>query len=380
MSYRIYLSPPSQNGTEAKALQDVLASNWLAPVGPMIDAFEENLSQLHENKPVLCLNSGTAAIHLALVLCGVGPGDEVIVASHTHNATVNPIIYQGAKPILIDSELDTWNMSPVYLENAIKERNSLGHKPKAIIVVHLYGVAAALDKILPIAEKYHIPVIEDAAESLGGTFNGRPLGTLGTFGILSFNGNKIVTSGGGGALICPNQRMREKALFYATQARDEAPHFEHSEIGYNYRLSNVLATLGNAQLNNLKERILKRRKIFAIYKVAFDKIRNESGQSLIFSTTEASSTFSNRWLSSFIVSPYKGITAATWRIALESAGIESRPLWKPMHLQPVFIDYPFYGNHTSDHIFSQGICLPSGADLSSEQVNEIAEIITALYR
>ena len=379
MSYRIYLSPPSQNGTEAKALQDVVSSNWLAPVGPMLDTFEKSLSEIHENRPVLGLNSGTAAIHLALVLCGVGPGDEVIVASHTHNATVNPIIYQGATPVFVDSENETWNISPKFLKEAIEARIALGKKPKAIVIVHLYGMAADLNSILQVANSFNIPVIEDAAESLGGTYQGRPLGTFGTFGILSFNGNKIITSGGGGALICPDEQSRQKALFYATQAREDAPHFEHSEIGYNYRLSNVLAALGNAQLHDLPERVEKRRTIFNLYKSAFDKLNATLGENVVSSTREVQESYSNHWLSTFLVLPKHGITTETWRIALEKAGIESRPLWKPMHLQPVFRSYPFYGDQTSDRIFKHGICLPSGTDLTHGQISEITEIISALY-
>jgi dTDP-4-amino-4,6-dideoxygalactose transaminase len=379
MNYRIFLSPPAQNGTEAKALQDVVASNWLAPVGPMLNAFETSLSMLHENRPLLAVNSGTAAIHLALLLCGVGKDDEVLVASHTHNATVNPIIYQNATPIFVDAENETWNISPKFLKEAIAARINLGKKPKALIIVHLYGLAADLDEILAIAQAYEIPIIEDAAESLGSTFHSRPLGTFGTFGILSFNGNKIITSGGGGALICPDEQTRQKALFYATQARDEAPHFEHSEIGFNYRLSNVLAALGNAQLNDLNQRVEKKRAIFALYLKAFKSLNKRVGEQLITSTVELQNSHSNRWLSTFLIKPHNSITAETWRLALEKAGIESRPLWKPMHLQPIFKQYPFYGDHTSDRIFEQGICLPSGTDLTQGQISEISEIIAALY-
>ena len=380
MSYRIYLSPPSQNGLEEQALKSCLQSNWLAPVGPDLDRFEANLSQRHVNLPVLALNSGTAAIHLALLLCGVQQNDEVLVASHTHNATVNPIIYLGATPIFIDSEKETWNMSPVFLRKALEDRLKKGIKPKAIIVVHLYGMPAKMEEILAIAEEYGIPIVEDAAESLGSSYKHKPLGTFGTFGILSFNGNKIVTSAGGGALICPDEESREKALFFATQARDKAPHFEHSEIGFNYRLSNVLAALGNAQLQNLEERVQKRKSIFEQYAAAFQTLNEQKNAEIISFTQEHTGSDSNRWLSTFLVQPHDGITAETWRIALEKAQIESRPLWKPMHLQPVFRNFPFFGDHTSDQIFKQGICLPSGTDLSAEDQQEIISILTGLYR
>lgn len=380
MSFRIYLSPPAQNGFETEAVVASLKSNWLAPVGPDLDAFEAELSAMHLGLPVLALNSGTAAIHLALLLCNVTTGDEVLVASHTHNATVNPVIYLGATPVFVDSEPETWNMSPTFLRQAIKNRIHHGRKPKAIIVVHLYGMPAKLAELIAIAREFDIPLIEDAAESLGSTEGNQPLGTFGSFGILSFNGNKIVTTGGGGALICPDEASREKALFYATQARDKAPHFEHSEIGYNYRLSNVLAALGNAQLKNVSERVSKRRHIFDVYHIAFTKLNKQLGGAIISSTQSGKTAFSNRWLSTFMVQELNGITAKTWREALEKAGIESRPLWKPMHLQPIFSHYPFFGDHTSDHIFSQGICLPSGTNLRAEEQQEIITILSDLYR
>ncbi len=344
--YRIYLSPPSQNGFEEAEVLSCLKSNWLAPVGPHLDAFEKTLSALHSNLPVLALNSGTAAIHLALQLCGVGAGDEVLVGSHTHNATVNPIIYQNAKPVFVDSESETWNISPAFLKQAIVARLAAGIKPKAIIIVHLYGVPAKMDEILEISNEFDIPVIEDAAESLGANYNGKPLGTFGAFGVLSFNGNKIITTSGGGALICKTEQERSRALFLATQARDDAPYFQHSEIGYNYRLSNILAALGNAQLKNLAERVAKRRQIHAFYAEAFKALNDKHGAKVCSTTTENAGVFANRWLSAFLIKPFTQITNETWRTTLEKAGIESRPLWKPMHLQPVFKSYLFFGNHT----------------------------------
>jgi dTDP-4-amino-4,6-dideoxygalactose transaminase len=378
-NYRIYLSPPSQNGFEQEALLDCLCSNWLAPVGPHVDLFEKSLSKIHNDKKIVALNSGTAAIHLALRLCNVEKGDEVIVGTHTHNATVNPIIYQNAVPVFVDSEIGSWNISPKFLREAIDARLKLGKKPKAIIIVHLYGMAAELEEILSISKQYQIPLIEDAAEALGSTYNGKALGTFGNYGILSFNGNKIITTSGGGALICSTQIEKDRVIFLATQARDKAAHFEHSEIGYNYRLSNVLAALGNAQLKNLSERVEKRRAIHAFYQEAFGTLNKRLESDMIKSTPEKKGVYSNRWLSSFLVKEHQNITSSTWRKALELARIESRPLWKPMHLQPIFKSFPFYGDHTSDCIFEQGICLPSGNDLTTDQLLEITGIISSLY-
>lgn len=380
MNYKIYLSPPSQNGLEKQAINAALDSNWLAPVGPSLDQFENSLSAIHENKPVLCVNSGTAAIHLALQLCGVGKGDEVLVGTHTHNATVNPIIYQGASPIFVDSEEDTWNISPIFLEEAIKHRLKNGIKPKAILIVHLYGMAAKLDEILRISSAYDIPVIEDAAEALGSTYKGKALGSFGKYGILSFNGNKIISTSGGGALLLNNLQERERALFLATQARDDAPHFQHSEIGYNYRLSNILAALGNAQLADLPERVAKRRSVYHYYATSFENLNNQLKNVVASTTKEADNVKSNRWLSTFLVKPFNNITNSDWRNVLESNGIESRPLWKPMHLQPVFSNFLFFGNQSSDRIFMQGICLPSGFNLSIDQLQEITGHIHSLYK
>ena len=378
--FRIYLSPPSQSGYEKKSVVEAIESNWLAPIGPAIDQFEMELADLHEGRNILALNSGTAAIHLALQLCGVSNGDEVIVATHTHNATVNPIIYQNATPVFVDCETGSWNMSPIFLEEAISERLKNGKKPKAIIVVHLYGMPANLDEILKLAHQYEIPVIEDAAESLGSLYNGRPLGVFGHYGILSFNGNKIVTTSGGGALITNDMETHMKALFLATQARDEAPHFQHSEIGYNYRLSNVLAALGSAQLKDLDNRVEKRRSIFSRYIDFFGKLNDEMAKEVVKWTKETENETSNRWLSTFLVQPLNGITRETWRLRLQEEGIESRPLWKPMHNQPIFREYPYYGQGHAEHIFELGICLPSGTDLTIPEQEEICEVIANIYR
>ncbi len=377
--YRIYLSPPAQNGSEAAALLQTLESNWLAPVGPALQRFEEDLKHIQGDKEILALNSGTSAIHLALKLAGVGAGDEVLVASLTHNATINPIIYQGATPVFVDSEINSWNISPAFLKEAIENRVAKQKRVKAILIVHLYGMPANMNAIVKIAQEYGIPVIEDAAEALGSSYNNVPLGSIGEYGILSFNGNKIVTTSGGGALILQSNEEREHALYLATQARDQAPHFQHSEIGYNYRLSNVLAALGSAQLQNLNEKVTKRRDVFNQYLEAFSKLNNKFNTEIVTTSIERNSDFSNRWLSTFLVHPYNEITAETWRLALLKAGIEARPLWKPMHLQPVFQSFPFYGNKTSNQIFANGICLPSGTNLTSKEVSEITEIISSLY-
>ena len=379
VNYKIYLSPPFQNGKERDALLNCLNSNWLAPVGPGLNEFEESLSSLHLSKPVLALNSGTAAIHLSLILAGVTTGDEVIVAAHTHNATVNPIIYQGAVPVFVDCDWQSWNISIEYLQQAIEDRIKKGKKPKAIIVVHLYGLPANMPAIIEMANAYKIPVIEDAAEALGSKLNDLPMGTWGDYGVLSFNGNKIITTSGGGALITKTLKQREQALFYATQARDEAPHFQHSAVGYNYRMSNLLASLGTAQLSDLSYRVDKRRANYEFYQQKFKELNQALGQEIVTSNLELPNQYSNRWLSTFLVHPYKNITQESWRIALESNQIESRPLWKPMHLQPIFSHFPFYGDHTSDRVFEQGICLPSGNELTNSQLDEITGIISSLY-
>jgi dTDP-4-amino-4,6-dideoxygalactose transaminase len=323
------------------------------------------------------LSSGTAAIHLALIMLGVKPGDEVIASSFTFSATVNPIAYQGALPILIDSEADTWNMSPELLETAIKDRISKGKKPKAIIIVHLYGMPAKMDAIMELANRYEIPLIEDAAEALGSKYKNQSLGTFGILGVLSFNGNKIITTSGGGALISNDEKLIAKSRFLATQARDSAPHYQHSEIGYNYRMSNIVAGIGRGQLEVLDEHIALRRRNFTFYKEQFSEFEGIS-----FHQEPDENYFSNYWLTCITVDPakMKGISREDIRLALDAENIESRPLWKPMHLQPVFSHCPFYGNGISEKLFQTGLCLPSGSNLTTDEKERIMGIILKTFR
>jgi dTDP-4-amino-4,6-dideoxygalactose transaminase len=370
---RIYLSPPHMGGTEKKYIKEAFDTNWVAPLGPNVDAFEEALSSYCRVKSAAALSSGTAGIHLALILLGIKPGDEVIAPSFTFSATINPIIYLGARPVLIDSEPGTWNMDPSLLEQAITERiNSKKDKSiKAIIVVHLYGMPANLGRIMEIADKYDIPVIEDAAEALGSRYNGRPVGSFGKLAILSFNGNKIITTSGGGALLSDDEDMIKKARFLATQARDKAPHYQHSQIGYNYRMSNVLAGIGRGQMEVIESRVKKRRETFAFYKehlAKFDGIQ--------FLEEPSGSYFSNRWLTTIIVDPEKtGTTREVLQNNLELKNIESRPLWKPMHLQPVFTSCSAYLNGISESLFKNGLCLPSGSGLSDDDLQRTLHVI-----
>ena len=348
---------------EQKYIQEAFDSNWIAPLGPNVDGFENKLSD-YLNQPIFvsALSSGTAAIHLGLILLGVSKNDEVLVQTHTHNATVNPIIYQNATPVFIDSELETWNLCPVALENAIVDRIQNGKKPKAIITVHLYGMPYQIDKIRSIADKYSIPILEDSAEALGSSYKGQKCGTFGDLGILSFNGNKIITTSGGGALVTNTLAQNEKAIFYATQARDQAPHYQHSEIGYNYRMSNICAGIGRGQMEVLDAHVALRRKMHVF------KAPN-------------SDYFSNYWLTTILIDPVvtNGITREILRLALESDNIESRPLWKPMHLQPVFSKYPYYGNKVAEKLFENGLCLPSGSNLTNEDRERIAIVVRNLF-
>ena len=360
-------------GAEWKYLQDVFDTNWIAPVGPHISDFEKKLSEISLNYDIAALSSGTAAIHLALVLLGIGRQDDVICSSFTFSATVNPIKYLGANPILIDSELDSWNMCPELLELAIKERIALNKKPKAIIIVHLYGMPAKMSQIMHIANTYDIPVIEDAAEALGSTYNSKPLGTFGDFGVYSFNGNKIITTSGGGALIGKDKTMIAKARYLATQARDEAPHYEHSEIGYNYRLSNVSAAIGLGQLEILTQRVIKKRDIYKYYKKALSSINQVSF------LDEHKGSFSNFWLTTILLDKNSAIDREDLRLHLEKDNIESRPLWKPMHLQPVFKECKSYLNGVSDQLFERGLCLPSATNMTSKDIERVVKIIKDLY-
>jgi dTDP-4-amino-4,6-dideoxygalactose transaminase len=375
MKDKIWLSSPHMGGTEEKYVKEAFDTNWIAPLGPNVDAFEKDLeSYLGNDVHVAALSSGTAALHLALIILGVKAGDEVICQSMTFSASANPIAYQGATPVFVDSEDRTWNMSPEYLETAIHDRISRGNKPKAIIVVHLYGMPAEMDRIMDIADKYDIPVVEDAAEALGSSFKGRPLGTFGAMSILSFNGNKIITTSGGGALVSTNGEWIKKARFLATQARDNAPHYQHSLIGYNYRMSNICAGIGRGQMEVLKERVQQRRNNFNFYNAGFG-----ANEAISFHEEVSTDYYSNRWLSTVLVNEDSGVSRETIILALEKQNIESRPLWKPMHLQPVFEDAPFYGNGTSEKLFKDGLCLPSGSNLAPEDLERVVHIISTCF-
>lgn len=415
-------------------MSEALKSNWIAPQGPALDAFEKDLQNFNTVANTCALASGTAAIHLALILLEVQPGDAVFIQSHTHIASVNPIIYRGATPIFIDSEPNTWNMCPQHLENAIlavKEGSlkskvqdlrldtskpstfnqqpstfNLEHsaknlqpstfnqqpstenlqpsttnlKPKCILPVHLYGMPANMDAIMAVANKYKLPVLEDAAESLGSTYLGKKTGSIGKLGVYSFNGNKIITTSGGGALVSREKELIDRARFLSTQARDEAPHYQHSTVGYNYRLSNVLAGIGRGQMQVLDERIAQRRANFDRYRQYFTKL-NEKGYHIEFQE-EQEGTFSNRWLTCILVDPEKnkGLTRETIRLALAEENIEARPLWKPMHLQPVFEGYHFFGDGTAERLFDIGLCLPSGSNLIDGDFNRIFSKLDSIVK
>ncbi|GAA3607314.1 DegT/DnrJ/EryC1/StrS family aminotransferase [Flavivirga amylovorans] len=351
-------------GTEQKFVTDAFDTNWIAPLGPHVDGFENDLKNyLAHNKYVVALSSGTAAIHLALQLLNVSSGDEVLCQSFTFSASANPIIYQGAKPVFIDSETDTWNMSPELLEIAIKDRIEKYRKPKAIIAVHLYGMPYKANEINAIAKKYEIPVIEDSAEALGSTYFNQNCATLSDIGILSFNGNKIITTSGGGALITNTQSLKEKAVFLSTQARDNAPHYEHSSIGYNYRMSNVLAGIGRGQMEVIDDRVNARRQNFEFYK------KNLSQFNSIEFLQEPQGFVSNRWITCIKTDSFE--TREQIRLTLSEDDIESRPLWKPMHMQPIFKDCLHFTNGISEDLFDKGLCLPSGSNLSQDDLDRI---------
>tara|TARA_R110001583_G_scaffold41751_4_gene132649 strand:+ start:2810 stop:3922 length:1113 start_codon:yes stop_codon:yes gene_type:complete len=367
MKKKIWLSSPHMGGGEQKYVQEAFDTNWVAPLGSNINEFENNLeSYIGENKHIAALSSGTGAIHLALVLLGVEKGDEVLCQSFTFSASVNPITYVCATPVFIDSEQTTNNLCPVLLEAAIKDRIAKGKKPKAIIAVHLYGMPYNVSAIHTISKKYGIPVIEDAASALGSTVHGQKCGTFGEFGIFSFNGNKIITTSCGGALICNSKAKKEKAIFLATQARDNSPHYEHSHIGYNYRMSNVLAGIGRGQLEVLQDRVHARRNIFEAYKKA---LKNTQLQFL----EEPVGSYSNRWLTTVVAESYA--EREKIRLYLQNENIESRPLWKPMHLQPVFKNCIAYGNGTSEGLFEKGLCLPSGSNMTENELSRVIEIL-----
>ncbi len=371
---KIWLSSPHMGTQEQVFVQSAFDTNWIAPLGPHEDGFEADLCAFTGAKHAAALSSGTAALHLGLILLGVKAGDLVLCQSMTFSASANPIVYQGATPVFIDSEPDTWNMDPVALEAAIKDSITKGKKPKAIIPVHLYGMPAKMNEILHIARTYEIPVLEDAAEALGSTYHGIPCGTLGDLGVLSFNGNKIITTSSGGALIGKDAATIQQARFLSTQARDQAPHYQHSHIGYNYRMSNVLAGIGRGQMVVLPERVAQRRSNYERY---LSVLSNIPGIQFV---PEPNGFFSNRWLTTILVDPALtgGLTRETIRLKLEEHNIESRPLWKPMHLQPVFADCPFYGDGTSSRLFDQGLCLPSGSNLVDADFSRIFEVLTQI--
>jgi len=367
---RLYLSPPHMSGLEQQYVQEAFDSNWIAPLGPNVDAFEQEFAAKVGARHALALSSGTAAIHLALILAGVERGDEVLVSTLTFSASVNPIIYQAARPVFIDSERESWNLDPTLVIETIERKVRQGRRPKAIIPVHLYGQSADLDPILEIGQRYEIPVIEDAAEALGATYKGRMPGALGWAGIYSFNGNKIITTSGGGMLVSDDPELIAHARKLATQARDPAPHYQHSEIGYNYQMSNLLAAVGRAQLQVLVERIQRKQMIFDYYQQALGEIPG------IDFMPEAPWGRATRWLSVIKVDPtVTGVTREDLRLALETSNIESRPVWKPMHLQPVFRECEAVGGTVAEELFVKGLCLPSGTAMNESDMERVVNVI-----
>ncbi|MCO7354556.1 DegT/DnrJ/EryC1/StrS family aminotransferase [Riemerella anatipestifer] len=375
MNTKIWLSSPHMGGNEQKYINEAFAENWVAPLGPNVNQFEESIkTYLGQSVDVAALSAGTAALHLALIILGVKAGDEVICQSMTFSASANPIAYQGAIPVFIDSEKETWNMCPTALEEAIKDRIAKGKKPKAIIVVHLYGMPAKMDELMAVASKYEIPIIEDAAEALGSSYKGQKCGTFGEMSILSFNGNKIITTSGGGALVCKTSEQKDKAVFLSTQARDNAPHYQHSEIGYNYRMSNICAGIGCGQMEVLDERITQRRANHQFY---IDLFKNIEGVEVFAEPSE--DYFSNHWLSAVVIDAQKaGFSREDLRLKFLEDNIESRPLWKPMHLQPVFAEAPYYGGRVAEQLFENGLCLPSGSNLTDADRQRISEVVYKL--
>ena len=405
---RIYLCLAHMSGNEMKYIQEAFDTNWVVPLGPNVNGFEEDLKQfVGGDKEIVALSAGTAAVHLALLACGVGPGDEILVQSFTFCASSHPVTYLGATPVFVDSEPDTWNMDPALLEQAIVDRiEKTGKKPKAIVPVYLYGMPAKIDEIMAVADKYDIPVIEDAAEGLGSRFDGKVCGTFGRYGVLSFNGNKMITTSGGGALICPDQAAKQKVMFYATQARESYPYYQHEEIGYNYRMSNICAGIGRGQMTVIDEHIAHHKHVCQLYRELLADV-----EGITLHENPSPRYDSNYWLNTVVLDPslrvkgeekaYQvaiqgavggaaGVThqattlhtdcepntnVEAMRMALDAAGIESRPLWKPMHLQPVYRRNPHYVNGVSESLFKQGLCLPSGPCVSDEDVAYIVEEI-----
>ena len=379
MKTKIWLSSPHIGNNELQYVNEAFESNWIAPLGPHVNAFEVGLQVQTKTHHAAALSSGTSAIHLALILLGVKSGDTVFCQSITFSASANPIAYQGANPVFIDSEPDTWNMDPQLLNTALLEAQKKGQLPKAIIPVHLYGMPAKMHEIISVAKEYNVPVIEDAAEALGSNINNKPCGSYGEFGVLSFNGNKIITTSGGGALLSNNAEMIDKARFLATQARDPAPHYQHSHIGYNYRMSNVLAGIGRGQLEVLNERVEARRSNYNRYVSYFSRL-NQNGFNIKFQE-EPDGYFSNRWLTCILIDPKlnNGLTREIIRLTLDEENIESRPLWKPMHQQPIFANCKSYINGVSDKLFEEGLCLPSGSNLTDDEFNRIFESLDHIF-
>jgi len=374
---KIWLSSPHMGGNEQKYVKEAFDTNWIAPLGPHVNGFEADLKSFLKNpsKEVAVLSSGTAALHLGLIQLQVGPGDYVLCQSITFSASANPIVYLGAQPVFIDSESKTGNLCPKALEEAIVDCMQKGKKPKAIVAVHLYGMPYQVDEIHAIASKYEIPILEDSAESLGSTYKGKHCGTFGTFGVLSFNGNKIITTSGGGALVCPNKEDKDQTVFLSTQARDNAPHYQHSAIGYNYRMSNVCAGIGRGQMEVLQDHINLRRAMHRFYVEIFSqydfvKVLQEPNEEY----------YSNFWLSAIVVNhPTKAKTREGLRLHLEKYNIESRPLWKPMHMQPIFENAPFYGGKVAEQLFEDGLCMPSGSNLTDTDRIRIKEAIVEYF-
>ncbi|MBD2715798.1 aminotransferase class I/II-fold pyridoxal phosphate-dependent enzyme [Microvirga sp. STR05] len=368
---RIYLSPPHLGRHELNYLHKAIEDNWVAPAGPNLAGFERDICEFTGAEHCVALTSGTAAIHLGLKLLGVGPGDEVLCPSFTFVATANPILYLGARPVFIDSEAETWNLCPERLREAIEDRMRLGRRPKALIIVHLYGMPCKLREILAVAAEFDIPVLEDAAEALGSRYDGQPLGTFGAVGVFSFNGNKILTTSAGGALVTRNAAWDTKVRFWATQSKDPAPYYQHSEIGYNYRLSNLLAGIGRGQMELLEDRVKRRREIYGWYQQHLAEI-----PALSLGPTEPAGGRSNRWLTCVLLAPTQTIVAPEpLRLHLETRNIESRPLWKPLHLQPLFADAPMYGGAVCTNLFDQGLCLPSGTAMTESDLRRVADAL-----
>jgi dTDP-4-amino-4,6-dideoxygalactose transaminase len=364
-------------GQEEKYVQEALETNWISSVGPNLTFFEQKLETYLGSGSVAVVNSGTSAIHLGLILLGVRAGDEVLCQSMTFSASANPILYQGATPVFVDSEQDTWNICPIALQEAIQDRIAKGKKPKAIIAVHLYGVPYKVDEIRAIADQYQIPIVEDAAEALGSSYKGKRCGTFGNVGVLSFNGSKIITTSAGGAIVLPDRDWKEKAIYLATQAKEKAAHYQHSEIGYNYRMSTICAGIGLGQMEVLDQHVALRRCMHAFYVDVFKEITGV----FVYSVPNAD-YFSTYWLTAVLINPEKtnGITNEMVRLALEAENIESRPLWKPMHLQPLYEKQPYYGSQVAETLFNNGLCLPSGSNITDAEREKIRKTLLGVFK